>query len=244
MTVKAFLQGLGLHNMWRDIKGNRRLQWGLAIVLAILAVEGVLRWTDALTEQEKELRELRDQKRHLQGQIQDKTLLQEILQKVEGAQTAAKARVWVVSSEAVGQARQKDWVQTLFREKNIPLQSLVLATPRGREKPVTESGITADKVADIREFRATVSFPFSPENLERIVAALEGGELFTRIESLSASRRQRRVELEFAMLMEIDPRAAARAESSPVQDTADPKAVEIEAAVKTVMEQEARGAAP
>jgi hypothetical protein len=202
VTGAKILQSLGLLALWRDLSGNRRLQWGLLAVLVILGAEGGLRWMDTLGMQERKLAQLRDQKIRLREQVRDHTMLEALLDEAERLQAAAKARLWVVPSEAVGQARQKDWVQTLFQTEGVRLQTLVLATPRANLADA------AARPADIREFRATLTFPFSPDNLEKVLAAIEAGPAFARVEGLRVNRRQRRIEIEFAMAMEIDPAGA------------------------------------
>jgi hypothetical protein len=235
---------------WRALRGNRRLQLGVLVILAILITEGGLRWLDRMEQQEKQLAELRSQKLRLQGQSQDKTALEAQLREIEQIRATAKARMWVVPSEAVGQARQKDWLQSIFKEIGVTPQNITLATPQAYNGTPLASADREQKaqgtLANIREFRATLIFPFSPAGLEKALAALEGGEPFVRVESLFANRGARRIELSLSMLMEIDATHTPQGAISPSNITTmarplpsdDPKVAEIEAAVKTVMARE------
>ena len=240
---------------WQAFRANRRLQLGALVILAILAAEGSLRWLEHMEAQETRLSELRDQKHRLQGQSRDKVALEAELDEIGQVAATAKARLWVVPSEAVGQARQKDWLQSMFQQIEVVPRSIVLATPRAYDEK-TPSGASASpafvaaaapqsaqKPTGIREFRATLVFPFTPNGLEKTLAALEGGEPFVKIESLFASRRERRVELNLAMLMEINPDAPRLPESrSGDADDATRQAaagaVDMDAAVKTVIDRE------
>jgi hypothetical protein len=213
VNAARILRSPGLLALRRDLSGNRRLQWGLLAVLVILGVEGGLRWMDNLETQERKLAQLRGQKIQLREQVRDKTALEALLDKAERLKEAARTRLWVVPSEAVGQARQKDWVQNLAQREGIRLQTLVLAAPRANPGG-------APPAADIREFRATLTFPFSPAQLEKALAAIETGPAFARIEGLKVNRRMRRVEIEFAMSIQIDPAAPAHIPAAPEEEDA------------------------
>ncbi|MDR1647324.1 MAG: hypothetical protein LBR88_04720 [Zoogloeaceae bacterium] len=211
-------------------------------MVVILGVEGNLRWIDHLDAQEKMLAQLRNQKSQLRAQVRDKAVLEVFLKKIGEIQSAAKTRLWVVPSEAVGQARQKDWIQALFQREGIRLQSLVLATPRAdaAASAVSTPSAEAGTAADIREFRATLTFPFSPNNLEKVLGAIEGSSTFARIESLRVNRRQRRIELEFAVSMEIDPGAPTYIPAPVATESGMffAKTAEIEAAEQAVLVRE------
>jgi hypothetical protein len=245
MTGLHFSQAGKLLGWAREIRGNRRLQLGLAAIFFMLVIEGGMRWTEYLAQQEKTLAALRDEKQRLQAQAQDKAVLGEILQTLDDLQEKARKRIWRVHSEAVGQARQKDWLLAFCQDNNIHLHNLTLATPRAYDSKLDARqpdapGIPARKKADLREFRATLSFSFSPKALEHMLAAIEGSDFFARVEGLSANRQQRRVEVEFVMLMEIDPSLAADHPETAMPDAASPdaKMAEIEAAVATVRARE------
>lgn len=217
-----------LVTQWHDFRRNRRLQIGILAILAIMMAEGSLRWLDHLAHQEVLLDELRNKKLTLQGQSRDEPGLTRLLQEYKAARQTAEARMWVVPSEAVGQALQKDWLQAAFKECAVIPQSITLASPKSFAKPDTtgapkptraQQEMKETEIRGIREFRATVLFPFTPVGLEKVLAALEGGEPFVQIETLNANRRERRIEITLRMLMEVDKeRSSQRAKAKAAQN--------------------------
>lgn len=200
-----------------EFKSNRRLQIGLALIALVIVVEGGLRWSDHLSSQAQLLGELQMRRVALQSRSRDAGALEERLERLRNAETAAQARLWQVPSEAVGQAKQKDWLLETFKTLGVTPQSIVLATPKaGPAERDSAPRNEVDSVAGVRRFRATLMFQFSPAALESVLVALESGEPFVDIESLVVNRRQRRVELTIATLMDVVPLGPGMA--APVAD--------------------------
>ncbi len=239
---------------WQDFRRNRRLQFGILAILSIVAAEGSMRWLDHLGQREVLLDELRNKKLALQGQSRDEVGLSRLLQQYKSARQTAETRMWVVPSEAVGQAQQKDWLQAVFKECEVVPRSITLASPRSYAKAEVTGGVSPASVPQekkepetkgVREFRATVLFPFTPVGLEKVLSALEGGEPFVQIETLNANRRERRTELTLRMLMDVDKeRALQRAKARVESPQIDNEAVEVATMKKAITPRENTVVAP
>lgn len=193
---------------WRELRGSRRLQLALLAFIAIAATEGGLRWSDRLTARERQLQELRGELRDLRAQSRDEAELRQALAKLAEARRELDARLWRVPSEAIGQARLKDWLGDLAKRAGVTNPTLTLSAA----KPLS----SADKAASaelraVQELRAVVGYGFTPEALERTLAAIEGGEALAAVEALNASRRDRRVEMTVRVLAHVEPRPAPEA---------------------------------
>jgi len=237
--MKKFSLPLQFAQQWQEFRRNRRLQVGILVILGVLVSEGTMRWFEFQGHQETRLTELRSQRMMLQGQSRDETVLKEKLAELETARDVVEKRMWVVPSEAVGQARQKDWLLNLFKQSSVAPINITLGSPRpfnGKSEGGAAAAGSQEDPQGFMEFRASISFPFSPAALENILNALEGGEPFVQIEVLRASRRERKVDIEMNMLMEVNRTKAplwakARAEEARVAA----QSVDMEAVVKDVM---------
>lgn len=191
-----------------EIRGNRKLQYGLLAIIAILAVELGLSWSDSLSARERRLQELRTELRQLRGQSRDETALKATLAELESAQAGIEKRLWVVSSDPVGQAKLKDWLTTLAKKTGAQNFKLVLSAPKAATERSAASaaggtGGTQENAFGLREFRADIGFTFTPEALERVLYAIESGETLASVESLSVVLRSRKAELGVRVVMRL-----------------------------------------
>lgn len=203
-----------LERGWRELKQNRRLQIGAIAVAVLLCVEGGLAWRDRLAAKEQQLRQVGGELRTLRAQSRAEAALRQARDDMALSRMELESRLWTVSSEAVGQARLKDWLKTIATNAKVigPNLALAAAKPREEEAP-TEGTDTAgagtgtepggEKKARLYEMRATLSLPFSPEILEHVLADIEGGAALASVESLTVSRRDRRIELTVCVLTRV-----------------------------------------
>jgi len=190
---------------WHELRSNRRLQLGLLAVALIALLEGSLRWADRLEAEHKKLQQLRGELATLRAQSQNEAALRQTLAEFELARRQAETKLWNVSSEAVGQARLKEWLNNLIERAGAlkPTLNLSAARPLGGKEGSTTAAPLAGKEEALREFRATLRYTFTPESLEKILAEIEAGETFSSVETLTVNRRERRVELTVRVLMRI-----------------------------------------
>ena len=194
-----------------ELRANRKLQFGLLGIALILCVDGGLRWTDSLSAREKQLQELRSELRLLRGQSRDEDDLKRQLASLDSAQKDLEERLWVVSSEAVGQAQLQDWLLGVLKKVDAKNYKLILSSPRavskadaeGEKQVAKKTEASGQRVSDLRDFRANVSMQFSPESLERLLQEIEGGQPLAIVESLMVKRQERKVDLSVRVLMRI-----------------------------------------
>lgn len=189
-----------------EVRSNRKLQYGLLVIVAILVVEFGLSWSDSLSTRERRLQELRTELRQLRGQSRDEVALKAALAKLEDERAKVEKRLWVVSSDPVGQARLKDWLTTLAKEAGAKNFKLVLAAPKAVAERSVAGASGAARVKNafgLREFRADIGFAFTPEALERVLYAIESGETLASVESLSVALRSRKAELGVRVVMRL-----------------------------------------
>ena len=212
-----------------EVRANRKLQYGLLAIAAIIVVELGLDWSDAISARERRLQELRTELRQLRGQSRDETALKATLSDLERQQAAIEKRLWTVSSDPVGQAKLKDWLTTLAKETGAKEFKLVLATPKAiGERTAASAAGNKENALGLREFRADIGFVFTPETLERMLYAIESGETLASVESLSIVSRTRKAELGVSVVMRLGQpmdaaeaaRAAARLNESAEQSKA------------------------
>lgn len=203
----------------QEFRANKRLQYGCAAILLIAVVNGGLNWSDRLTSQSRELSQVRGEIATLKQQSLDEASLRQTILELDQLDEEVNRRLWTIPSEAVGQARLKDWLSETLTRVGATNPTLKLANPRppGREADSSNQaapnatlrsdakkrpGQTASDLG-LREFRATIGFVFTPESLERLLAELEGGEPLAAIDSLTVSKRDRRAELGIRLLMRV-----------------------------------------
>ena len=196
-----------------EIKNNRRLQYGLAGIFLIALVEGGLRWRDHSDDQSAELQRLQTEISTLKRQSRDEAALRQTLADLDRIKTELENRVWTVQSEAIGQARLKDWLNDCMVRVGIPDAAIKLSNPlqventrKYGEKIVPIPGAKRPqeaRVDAIREVRANMVFRFTPEALERLLAELEGGDILVAIDTLVVNRRDMRVEIGIRIPMRL-----------------------------------------
>ncbi len=195
---------------WQEFRGNRRLQWGLLAVLAILIGEGGLRWADSLSRQGEEARKLNADLVLLRSQTRSEPVLRQTLADLQATRKSVDEKLWSVPSEAVGQARLKEWLEDTLKKTGATGASLSLSSVRAAGNKEEPASAAAEKgqQESLREFRAIVRMHFAPGSLEKLLAEIEAGEAFAGVESLTVNRRERRVEVMIFVLMRVAATAA------------------------------------
>jgi hypothetical protein len=212
--------------VWAELRGNRRLQAGLAAVASILAIYFALDWSDALEADSRRLRELRGELRSVRSQTKNAAHWDKAAHELGRVQAAIDRRIWFVSSDAAAQARLNDWLGEALRSAGVPQAKITLAIVRpygaGERSPAATGAATnapkapaAPAVAGqplelrdpqaLRELRATASFVFTPAALEAVLAAIEGGGQFAAVDSLVVNRPARRADLTVKVLAQQVP---------------------------------------
>lgn len=191
-----------------EMRANPRLRYGLALIILVLMTEAGLRWSDAIAQQQQTLVKLQSDLSALKSGMRSEAALKQSLAQVQRMGKAMDTRLWTVSSEAVGQARLKDWLTDLVKRSIADQYAIALGATQDVGKPAAPFGGEAIRTASasdsaLREFRATVSFRLTPRALEGVLLGVEGGEPFAAVETLTVKGQERRVEMTVRFLMRV-----------------------------------------
>lgn len=197
-----------VQKMRAEVRTNARLRIGLILIGVVILVDGGLRWTDAIARQEQTLVRLQSDVAALKKGVRNESELKESYDRVKLMQEQLDTRLWTVSSEAVGQARLKDWLTEVVKRSIADQYAVVLSASRelGKPEALNPGAQAADAKSNgdgLREFRANVSFRLTPKALEGVLSEIEGGEPFSAIESLIVKGQERRVEMTIRVLMRV-----------------------------------------
>lgn len=231
-----------LNQYLQEIRSNRNLQYGLLAIALLACGEWGLEWSDGLTAKENDLQRLRGEVRALRTQSRDEAALRSQLSELKSMQEIVDRRLWLVSSDAVGQARLKDWLTTILKSAAAKNYKLVLSSPRdvgaregsadaestaagaGQATAGTAVATSGEGVKSLREVRATVSMAFTPAALEQVLLDIEGGEALAMVESLTVNVRDRKVDMTVRVLLQIGSEQAPVATAADIEVDADDSA--------------------
>ena len=205
-----------------EIRSKRSLQYGLLAMALLFCSELLLQWTDWQDAQEKQWQQLRSELRTLRHQSRDEATLRNQLNALETQQMLVDERLWRVSSEAVGQARLKDWLTEQLKKAGVTQFKLSLSTPVGLNTqqttlatPPPAPGKTP--ATALYELRANLTYAFTPSTLEDVLLTIEGSKALAAVESLKVSRRDRSIDMVIRILVHIQ--AEAPPETAPSEPT-------------------------
>jgi len=197
-----------LQNLRAELQANARLRLGLILIGVVLLVDGGLRWSDAIARQQQTLVRLQSDVAALKKSVRNESELKGSYDRVKLMQKQLDTRLWTVSSEAVGQARLKDWLIDVVKRSIADQYAVTLSASReiGKPEALNPSAQAPEANSDgdgLREFRANVSFRLTPKAIEGVLSEIEGGEPFSAIESLIVKGQERRVEMTIRVLMRV-----------------------------------------
>jgi hypothetical protein len=204
-----------------SLRQNRRLQTGIALIALLACIEGGMRWNDHLTNKLGQLQQMRGELRNLRNQSRNEVAMRKSLDNLRQARQDVDSRLWVVSSDAVGQARIQDWLNAVLKRTGIASQSLKISaaqpvnerdssgTPQGATPSASSSGLLDSP--GLRQIHATMSIGFTPVTLEQILGEIEGGDAYADVQALTISQRDRHAELTIRILMRVDRSQSAAA---------------------------------
>ncbi len=119
----------------------------------------------------------------------------------EGERGALQGRLWQAPSEAQAQARLRDWLASALRSAAVVRPTVSLLPLQAAP---AASGASASARSALR-VRATVNFDLAPNALENALVQIEAGGQLARIDSLSVSARNRRVEMTVSVPVLLSP---------------------------------------
>jgi hypothetical protein len=115
-----------------------------------------------------------------------------------------QARLWQTPSEAQAQARLRDWLASALQSAAVARPTVSLLPPQAA--PAASSASASARSA--LRVRATVNFDLAPNALESALVQIEAGGQLARVDSLSGSARNRRVEMTVSVPVLLRPEVA------------------------------------
>jgi hypothetical protein len=197
-------------NQWLDeLRRKPRLQAGLAVVLALLWLLGLLELSDALDAARREKARLIDEVARLRtvGAEQHWPAMRDQTQ-VRLADHRALA--WREESEGRMQAMLQDWLREQLAAVGVQPRELVVIVLPARTVLPSEQGRKSELPADMRIARARVSFEFKPDALHQVLARLPASRRWIWVSRMSVDNdSQRVVELELEALFVLGARESS-----------------------------------
>jgi hypothetical protein len=191
-----------------------RVRAGVVLIVLIVWVYGLLESSDRLQRAERRLQQLQGELRA--ARVQDGDANRWALRAGEAAARlqALERELWINGSEAAAQARLRDWLLEIARSQQAGRYFVTLGNPTA----LRTSAAAGEPSQATRLLKASFSFDFTPATLEAVLKAIESGNRYAQVETLSVNKRARRVEMNVAV--------AARIESSdqPAADLGTPRA--------------------
>jgi hypothetical protein len=184
---------------WRS---NSRLRWGIWVAISVVIVELLLRWQDAAKKSELELAALLSETQSLGSQQKDEKENVARLEKLKSELMQARRALATVSTEAFGQARLRDDIAELFVAQKLEAPVINLLAPTAPVGADPASAAVGD--AQLKVFRASVVFRFSPEALEQLLRAIEEPNSFVSVEALQVRAGERRADMTLSQIMRVE----------------------------------------
>jgi hypothetical protein len=179
-----------------DLRSNRRLHWGIAIIALILLGYALLVWSDNVERSSKQLRKLQGEISSLKAQSRDTKPWQERIAEIKQQRRSLDKRLWVNPSEAAVQARLRDWLTEIAKSSIANRYLVTLGSVTNATRDASGGAVTEGTLPEkLKQYKASLSFDFTPASLEAVLLAIEGGGQFAVVDTLSVNKRAKRVEV-------------------------------------------------
>lgn len=215
-----------LRDRLRPTPHNRTLWIVLVLGLAAVVAELGMRAWEHQQKLDKELTTLRKRVQTLQTSA-DRVDWGKLSDQLSVAQQAMQARLWHAPSEAQAQAMLRDWLSAMLKDAEIsrptlrlqPVQAAAAAQPASgadtTEAPAATVGTGAKLAREAVRARAQISFDLAPGTLENVLQRVERGGQLANIDTLSVSKRSRRVEMSISVPVIIEAASSKQAATRP-----------------------------
>ena len=195
---------------WLDeFRSKPRLRAGLAAVLALLWLLGLLELSDALDAARKERVRLSDEVARLRS-VGSEQRWPALREQAEARLADHRSLAWREESEGRMQAMLQDWLREQLAAAGVQPRELVVTVLPARTLSPSESGRKAELPADVRIARARLSFEFKPDALHQVLARLPASRRWIWVSRMTVDNdSQRTVELELEALFVLGAREAS-----------------------------------
>lgn len=199
---------------FQNLKLDRRLIWLLAAGMVAVVGELATRSWESHQALGAELKSVRG-RAQLMRQAADQIDWARQTRLMQEMRSDLEAKLWHSPSEAQAQARLRDWLGTTLRAAGLTRFTLNLLPPQQTGVPAAALADSApakplneSKPQTALRVRANVSFELAPTVLEAVLLGLERSGQLANIDSITVSRRSRRVELSVSLPVLVEPTAA------------------------------------
>jgi hypothetical protein len=203
---------LGLIN---ELRASLRLRAGLALILAIFGLYGLLEWRDAGQARLAQYRQLSGQAARL-GNQSAQALWPERAAQAKAALAVVQQRPWRNTSFGLAQAEFQDWVYTLLRQVDAKNFSVKLSDgdvgfAAAKSAAANEA---PNPTAGLKQLRARIDLNFDPPVLLALLAAVNAAEHQVIVDSLSIKSLRAGLDLSVWYRLQPDPAAPSAKPSS------------------------------
>ncbi|HEY9101387.1 hypothetical protein [Chitinimonas sp.] len=230
-----------MQSMAAELRANPRLQLGLAAIIAIAVVVGLLSLDDARLAAQRKYNALQTENARMRKQLGGSVRQQWLQSSLDKAQARADA-MWQVSSPVMAQAELGDWLISELDDvgvKGAKIDQPSLrrlsdqkADPGHTKKDEKNSQDCDTAECQLIELRTTVRLPYDLGVLNKALAKIEAADRPIRVDQMTFNTNERRAELIVQVLAKLsdqvrpaDPAGSDKV-AAPVVDTSKPAAAE------------------
>jgi hypothetical protein len=192
---------------WRDdLRSNLRLRAGLAVVVALLWLLGLLELSDRLDAARKERSRLSEEVVRLRL-VRSEQQWPQLRDQAQARLADYRSLAWREESEGRMQAMLQDWLREQLATAGVQPRELSVAVLPARSVAPAEANRKSELPADMRIARARLSFEFKPDTLHQFLARLPASLRWIWVTRMTVENDSRRlVELELEALFVLGTR--------------------------------------
>lgn len=185
-----------IDNFLNQLRNNPRLRWGVALIVGIIWLYGILMLRETLQEQEQQHRATAQSTSRLRAQLAQP----EWIARVAPARDMAmqlEGRLWQAPTSGLAQAAFQDWLNVAMIKAGVsrPQITVTVLDEAGANSQNQNSGTATP--SDLWKIKAKLGFDFSPATLLGFMSQIEGNEKQIIVGTLNVRKEPApRVEME------------------------------------------------
>lgn len=178
-----------IDNFLNELRNNPRLRWGVALIIGIFWLYGILLLRETLQEQEQQHRATAQSISRLRAQLAQP----EWLSRVAPARNMAvqlEGRLWQAPTSGLAQAAFQDWLNAAMIKAGVNRPQIIVTVidEAMANTPNQNQDIGATTPEDLWKIRAKLSFDFSSATLLGLLGQIENNEKQIIVGALNARK--------------------------------------------------------
>lgn len=166
-----------IDNLLNQLRNNPRLRWGVALIIGIFWLYGILLLRETLQEQEQQHRAAAQSVSRLRAQLAQP----EWTARVVPAKTMAvqlEGRLWQAPTSGLAQAAFQDWLNTAMLQTGVtrPMITVTVIDEAVANAPDQSEASDTTTPADLWKIKAKLGFDFSAPALLDFMSRIENHE--------------------------------------------------------------------